>query len=527
MLSSLLLAVTIVAHDPGYYTSLSQHARRWLEEKDIAAEVITPKEMNEKLANEKLALLLGFDSPTREELATLRAYRERGGKLVVFYSSSKALAAMMDVKVLDNVRAAYPGQWSRMVFSGGEKAGFPASILQTSTILLRAEPQPGKGRVLATWADRRGKSDGTAAWIVTAGGFWMTHVLTADGDEDLKAQLLAAIVGTIVPGMWNPEDDSAKRVVEQMELEAYARQQTPCKGEIHAVWDHSGCGLYPGDWAKTMRILKASQVTDLFVNVAGAGFAHYPSEVLPRSKTFADEGDQLAACLAAAKGTGIRVHAWLLCFTATRSSGERLKIFRERGWCLKTPKGKVTDYLDPANADIRNYLFSAIDELQRMYPSLAGIHLDFVRWGDWSMKPANAAQVVSDFVAEARRHVKRPRWLTTAVYGKYPNCVTTVGQDWMGWVNANLVDYVVPMDYAEDLTVFKELLESQSQFKTQSRKTIIGIGVTANESRLSPRQVIEQIQTLRGYGFAGEALFDLDTTLEKRVLPALRLGLWR
>ena len=55
---------------------------------------------------------------------------------------------------------------------------------------------------------------------------------------------------------------------------------------------------------------------------------------------------------------------------------------------------------------------------------------------------------------------------------------------------------------------------------------IVGIGVTANESRLDARQVIEQINLARQYGFAGEALFDLDTTLEKSVLPYLRLGIW-
>lgn len=526
MLSSLLLAVTIVAHDPGYYTSLSNHARRWLKEKDIPAEVVSPKEMATKLANEKLAFLIGFDSPTREELSILRDYHQRGGKLVVFYSSSKALAEMMDVKVLNNARAAYPGQWSRMVFQGGVNAGFPSSILQTSTILQRAEPLPGKGRVLATWVDRNGKTDGSAAWIVTAGGFWMTHVFLADGDEDLKAQALAAMVGSVVSGLWNPKDDAAKTAAMKKAVEAYARQQVPCKGEIHAVWDHSGCGLYPGDWTKTMKLLKESHVTDLFVNVAGAGFAHYPSDILPRSRTFSDEGDQLAACLTAAKGTGIRVHAWLLCFTATRSTNERQKIFREKGWCSKTPQGKWTDYLDPSNPEVQDYLLAAIDEIQQKYPAVSGIHLDFIRWGDWAEKPVNAAQVIFNFVAEARRHVRRPRWLTTAVYGKYPNCIKTVGQDWFGWLNANLVDYVVPMDYAEDPGTFMELLASQAQFKRQAHRTIVGIGVTANESRLSPRQVIDQIRLLRRYGFAGESLFDLDTTLEKRILPVLRLGLW-
>ena len=38
--------------------------------------------------------------------------------------------------------------------------------------------------------------------------------------------------------------------------------------------------------------------------------------------------------------------------------------------------------------------------------------------------------------------------------------------------------------------------------------------------------VIDQVNMTRRRGFAGNALFDLDTTLEKRILPFLRLGLW-
>ena len=190
-------------------------------------------------------------------------------------------------------------------------------------------------------------------------------------------------------------------------LKAYAAKQVPRKGEIHAVWDHSGCGLYPGDWGKTIALLKASRVTDLFVNVAGAGFAHYPSNVLPRSKTFEQEGDQLAQCLAAAKGSGIRVHAWVLCFTATRSTPDRLEIFRKKGWRLKDRDGRLTEYLDPSNKEVRDHLIAAIDELQAKY-GIDGVHLDFVRWYERSEKPNDATDTITRFVAEARRHVKRP-----------------------------------------------------------------------------------------------------------------------
>jgi uncharacterized lipoprotein YddW (UPF0748 family) len=525
MIKSLLLAVAIIAHEPGYYTSLAKHIRRWLASENISARVETPATMAAALAKERLAFLVGFASPSAAEMKTLRAFRSRGGKLVVFHSASPALAELMGVKPLGYKAAAYPGQWSRMDFSASMPEGLPKSVLQTSSVLQRAVPVKGKGGVIAVWADRHGRPTGDAAWIATAGGFWMTHVLLADGDEDLKARLLGAIAGSVVPGSWNLAAHSARKAAERRRTKALAEKQVPCRGEIHAVWDHSGCGLYPGNWPKTIRILKESRVTDLFVNVAGAGFAHYPSSVLARSKTFQTEGDQLAKCLAAAKDSGIRVHAWMLCFTASRAAAGELERFRKLGWRLRTADGKLSEYLNPGNPAVAAHVLSAIDEIQSRY-GVAGIHLDFVRWYERSVRPANAADAVTRFVSAARRRVKRPKWLTAAVLGKYPQCVASVGQDWTSWLDTRLVDYVVPMDYTESSAVFESYLRQHAGSKSRARRTIAGIGVTANESRLDAAKVISQINLARKYGLAGVSLFDLDTMLEKNVLPYLVMGIW-
>ena len=290
--------------------------------------------------------------------------------------------------------------------------------------------------------------------------------------------------------------------------------------EIHAVWDHTGCGLYEGNWPKTIRILKAAHVTDLFVNVGGVDFAHYPSSFLPKTRACATRGDQLLACLRAANGSGIRVHAWFICFNATRNNPTLLEKFRKRGWRLRDKDGKLTTYLNPANPNVRAYVLAALDELGR-YP-VQGVQLDFVRWGDASVKPPNAAPVIAQFVAEARRHVKRPKWLTAAVYGKHPSCIASVGQDWPRWLDFDIVDYVVPMDYTPSNAKYEELLRQQAAFVPKARRTIAGIGVTATGMKLGAAQVVQQIRMARRYGLAGTALFDLDETLEKSVLPFLK-----
>ena len=219
------------------------------------------------------------------------------------------------------------------------------------------------------------------------------------------------------------------------------------------------------------------------------------------------------------------MHAWILCFNATRSTPDRLETFRKRGWRLKDRDGKLTEYLDPSNAAAREYILGALDEIRGKY-RVDGIHLDFVRWYERSAKPKDAAETISKFVADARRRVKKPVWLTAAVLRKYPSCVAAVGQDWYGWLDSGIVDYAVPMDYTEDAKLFSSLVAQHSKPKTHARKTIAGIGVTANESRLDARQVIDQINLARNNSLAGVALFDLDVTLEKQIVPYLKLGIW-
>ena len=347
--------------------------------------------------------------------------------------------------------------------------------------------------------------------------------------ESVKERYLLSQVGAAVPGAWNRSAWERKQKVMLAAASSLGRAQRSRRGEIHAVWEHSGLGLYPGDWPRTFRVLRANGVTDLFVNVSGAGFAHYASSVLPRSKEYARYGDQLDACLKAARGTGVRVHAWVICFNATRSDSAYMLAFQKKGWRLKNRQGALTEYLDPSNADLRWRMIKSIDELARAYP-VAGVHLDFVRWYEGAPKPANAARHVTMFVESVRKRLRAARpgtWLTAAVLADHPSCVASVGQDWPAWIDAGLVDYAVPMNYVEKRARYAALVAQQGHVKTRARHIIGGIGVTANESKLSAAQVVEQVNLARKAGFAGVALFDLDDTLVESILPVLRLGLFR
>jgi len=542
--------VAVVVPADGYGKSLGRHIQRWLKENNVAADIVDGWNAAKGLLGKRFAY---FVTPKADaaQMAAIKSFRARGGKMVVFYSTSPELASFMGVKLVGYKKPSGSATYSRIVMQKGAPAGSPAAIAQSSANIFAAVPAGARSRTIASWHDRAGRATGDAAIIATDAGWWVTHVFPADGDESAKAQFLSAALGSAVPGAWSHAAWLARREAERSKARAYAMAQKPRPGEIHAVWDHSGQGLYPGDWPRTMRILKEYRITDLFVNVCGAGFAHYPSAVLPQSSVATGQGDQLAACLAAARGTGIRVHAWMLCFTAARATPARLSEFSLRGWRLRNPSGGELEYLDPSHPGLRAYLLDAVGELARKYP-VAGVHLDFVRWYEnvlaaettpgaltryrrTTTKPSKRsfwawrAREVQAFVAGARARVKAARpgaWLTAAVLGKYPSCVDSVGQDWMGWIDAGLIDYAVPMNYTEDGARYASYVAQQGRSAARARKIISGIGVTANESRLGPLQVMNQVNMARQANLAGVALFDLDYSLVTKILPYLCMGMF-
>ena len=612
---------SVAPGERGFALSLARHVFRWYRDAGIDATLGSDTQLGDLLPGSHVAVLVQLSNPTETQLTALRRYVKGGGRLIVCYSMSPGLAEIMGVQLGSYLRGDTSGRWSRMRFDASRPQGVPEEVLQTSPNLFLVKPVTGASQVLAWWEDRNGQRTPEPAWLVCRHGYWMTHVLLADGDVDAKAQLVLALASSCDPSLWQVAaerklaaarltgsfhgaasiaaqarrvDDPQRRAVvlatgkaaveaeqavtralqegkgfaawqqavnlrRQMEL-AYGWMQSPRNGEIRAVWDHTGMGLYPGDWNRTCQVLKENGISDLFLCVGGAGFSHYRSSVLPASRIYQEQGDQLAACLAAAKPRGLRVHAWFFCFCTEQCTEDRMAVFRNKGWLLSGEDGHERHWLDPSVPEVRALLVQAARELATRY-NVDGIHLDFVRYPDlvgclgptvrkrfeaatgqkypdWpaEMKggPVRQALIrwrcdrVTDLVSEMRSMLQREgqeKLLTAAVYGKYPSCVDAVGQDWEAWLRTGLVDYLLPMDYTEDPAKFAELVANQARARWLRKHMLPGIGVTAAESRLDPAQVIDQIRVVREADCPGFALFSLNTYLEQDVLPVLKVGM--
>ena len=611
---------SVPAGERGYARSLATHIERWYKGYGVACRVHDDREITVALSGTKLAVLVYLSQPDATRIAALRSYVNRGGKLIVFYSASHELAQLMMMKSVGYQGQRTDGRWSSMRFANAGIHGMPGMIEQSSSNLIGMAPITGKSRVIAWWHDRNGKRS-DPAWLASANGYWMTHVLLADGDAEAKSRMLLALAASYDSSLWlaaaeSVLADAAKvgnsggsagmlrlaaavkhsdrraralkaaqaLVAEDQKTRAsinagqgwrafqqaietrlstwnlYGIMQSPRSGEIRAVWDHSGMGLYPGNWKLTCELLQHAGITDIYVNVAGAGFAYYNSSVLPRSQLLLDYGDQLDACVKAARQHNLRVHAWILCFSTERATPTRIDTFKKQGWLITPPGNRAARWLDPAVADVRMYLVRAVQEMAVKY-NIAGVHLDFVRYPDFDtslgetsrrgfesytgkrvvnwpadVKPGGVqhnrfatwrAQQVSQFVNAARSTIKRDapgKILTAAVFGKYPSCFAAVGQDWVSWLDIGLVDYVTPMNYTADLSAFQSWVSEQTRTRDHRLRVLPGIGVTANESRLNAAQVIDQINVVRRANCPGFVLFDLDTTLRQEILPVMRMG---
>jgi uncharacterized lipoprotein YddW (UPF0748 family) len=597
---------------------------RWLSDAGIRHSVVSEDALSAAAITGSRVLILPYNAkPSAAHLALYKKHIAAGGRLIVCFSDSEALAELMGVALGEAISHREPGRFAGFVFHNPAEFHVPERVYQQSWGLRVAHPRADRGRVIAHWFNAAGERQAEPAWLATDAGFWMTHILL-DDDRDGKERLFAGLVGALAPGAWadaareayanagkvdgygsfsesaenirrlasghparagiyalldeaqtemlkldrlyaaarHPETVDQARVVRRLLTLAYSRAQRAPDGEFRAVWDHDAVGWYPGDWDRTMRELKAAGINTLFVNTLWAGLAHYPSRHVPASHTSRRFGDQMRAAIDAGRRHGISVHAWVVLWSVGNAPPEFLDQLRREGRLQQDAAGAEVTWLNPAQPENRRHLLAAIEELGRIYAP-DGIHLDYVRYpsaqacfsqasrlafekwlgrspGLWPAAVRVGARqedfrrwragIITDFVRETRRVVRGvdPNIrLSAAVWGGYPEIIASIGQDWGLWLREDLLDFVTPMNYADDSFRFSALTQKQLALPQAQGRIYPGIGVVSAESQLRADQVVEQIAIARRLGAPGFALYKLSQTLRTETLPLLREGATR
>ena len=342
---------------------------------------------------------------------------------------------------------------------------------------------------------------------------------------------------------------------------AYFLSHISLETEGRAVWNHSGLGAYPSDWDTSAKELSEAGVNMILPNMAWAGVVHYASKVLPQSETFTQYGDQLAQCVTAARKYGLEVHVWKITWNLEGAPKGFVEKMRKDGRTQVSATGKPLNWLCPSHPKNVQLELESMLEIVTNY-DVDGIHLDYIRYpgshacyceecrkrftlttrqqidewpaavlpktGDHSEKYiewrsrqiTRLVRLLHKRLREANSDIK----LSAAVFGGYPACVTSIGQDWIAWAKAGYVDFVCPMNYTEDTNYFTELLTNQLALMPKEVAIYPGIGATATNSLLMPDAVVEQIYRSRSLGASGWAIFDYSLDISETVLPALGMG---
>jgi uncharacterized lipoprotein YddW (UPF0748 family) len=334
----------------------------------------------------------------------------------------------------------------------------------------------------------------------------------------------------------------------------HAAEGPPREGR--AMWNHSGTGAYPGDWERSAKLLAENGFNMILPNMLWGGVAHYPSNVLPRSATFKQYGDQIEQCCAAAKKYGLEVHVWKVNYNLENAPKKFVEQLRREGRTQVSVKGEPCNWLCPSHPENQKLERESMLEIARKYP-VDGLHFDYIRYPDGvhcycdgcrRRFEAQSGRAVSDWpkecfsgsrkeeyrdwrcrqitslVAALSRDARKIRpglKISAAVFGSYPACRESVDQDWPEWVKAGHLDFVCPMNYTASDAEFCSLVRSQMKLIEGRVPLYPGIGAWMVKS--SPDRVVGQIHHARSLGASGFAIFDFNPATAASVVPGVGL----
>lgn len=312
-------------------------------------------------------------------------------------------------------------------------------------------------------------------------------------------------------------------------------------GEMRAMWVTRWHANTEQKVRDAIALLKRHGMNTLVIQAYGDGMALYPSQVAPRSTLVAAGFDQLELAIRLAHAEGIEVHAWLnvvkVWSGSSLPSDPNHVVNRHPEWAMVDGAGTSqlqnvgggtsgTVFFCPERAGFVTYLRDLVRELGARYPSLDGVHLDYIRYpsGDLCYCDAHKQAFQQAFGRQpSRGDTDFTRWkydditaLVTSLYddlkGAHPRMLLTaavfrrggqVFQDTYEWLRRGKLDAVLPMIYTSDTSSFDAL---SADFRRHSGGRLVVPGINAGSGKVG-----EQIRAARRNGAHGFCIFASST----------------
>ncbi|MGH7411522.1 MAG: glycoside hydrolase family 10 protein [Candidatus Methylomirabilis sp.] len=333
-------------------------------------------------------------------------------------------------------------------------------------------------------------------------------------------------------------------------------------------------------------VLAASEagITHLYLQVYRGGRSWYASTLAddePYRQAVTRQGyDPLQFALGLAHARGLQVHAWMNLFNLGRRRDGPLQTRLGSAAVTRDNRGRsllhydnsrapgdekqamVLDtpgyWLDPGDPQVQEALAAIIQELVSRYPTLDGVHLDYVRypyavptvpgsrysngldfgygersvarfltetglsafaakgdpavaqrWDDWRREQ------LGRFLRQVRDRVRRLRrnlMLSAALLAWPDRAYQSAYQDWRLWLEEGLLDHGIIMNYNRDSHLARHLSRQAVAFRGHS-KLFVGLGAYVFLDQ--PDLLAQQIRDAREQGADGVVLFSYDNLLKR------------
>jgi len=238
--------------------------------------------------------------------------------------------------------------------------------------------------------------------------------------------------------------------------------------------------------------------------------------------------DPLKVLIGNCRRRGIKVHPWFCVFT----EGGRSRLLRQHpSFVAKGTVGR-SRWACAMRPEVQDYEFGLYRSVADIYQP-DGLHLDYIRTGgvckcefckaQMKKKGIDIEKVKSSdptwlewrisrlmqFVRRLREFTKKEKMeLSAAVFRTYSPARISQAQDWVKWAEEGIVDYLMPMNYTNDLSTFKKFTKSHVGLVRSRVPIWEGIGKKSNMSKLSTQALAEQAQAARDSGAQGVVIFN-------------------
>ncbi|MGI6455434.1 MAG: glycoside hydrolase family 10 protein [bacterium] len=315
------------------------------------------------------------------------------------------------------------------------------------------------------------------------------------------------------------------------------------------------------DIARIMANAHDLGVKQVLFQIRGNATVFYPSRIEPwaweltgkdATTVGVDPGwDPLTVALREGQKYGLEIHGWMNVFPAWRGTINPPGTLRHpwvnhKDWFMRDHLNKLMqptaswyNFLSPGNTAVRSYLASVFAEVAQNYPSLAGLHMDYVRYPanrelgsyrnfsfdsesiknfkklygytptdqspDWSTFKCDQVTQSIRAIRSAMRKVAPRMELSGTFMAEIGKANQETGQDPLRWLDENLVDWAVPMAYQRNTSALSKTLD-ELQFMLPvniHEKMVIGLNVDFNAAA----EISNQMNLTYSQHWGGEALF--------------------